>query len=137
MSDADLPRLANKDEIELFKSFTEIVRYATTVMLGLLAVCGAIFKLGVQPQTQILFAGHPAEYIWFFASLLATVFALVVGYSVLSHSFAAILEKRTVDQRVADAEKIRNGVYSAFSILSAVSVMLWVTTISLKIIVFS
>lgn len=133
MCDEDLPRAASRDEVELAKAFVELARYASTVVLALAAVTAALFRISTA-EVNLLLLGIRVDYFWFGAALIISMVQLISGYVLLSNVFAAMFDKLTVADREAKFLEIRSSPYSTFSVLSGISVFMWLVTIGVKVV---
>jgi hypothetical protein len=136
----EIPRLANKDETEIFKIFGEVVRHVFAANVALLATAGVIFRISPRYQGLSIwglainrFAEVRVDYFLLVISFVATFCVFILGHRLYSSAFAGIVNKMTVLDRETAIEEIRSTSYSSFSVSSAVCMILWLVTILFKV----
>ena len=107
-------------EIDRFKPYIEIAKYAISSNIALAAVCGILIRVGVQ-ENGIKFWPVFIFVIGIFLNVVLFMFC----HRVVSAATAGITHKMSKKKRNNKLSEINSGCYSAFAILFIFSLMYW------------
>lgn len=112
--------LASRDEVERFKPYIEIAKYAISVSIALAAVCGFLLRFsanaGSLPWISVLA---------FALGILFNVVLFLVCHRLVSEATAAITHEMNQLDRNNRLKEINNGPYSFFVICFVGNLIYW------------
>jgi hypothetical protein len=114
------PVLANKDEIERFKSYIEIAKYAISICIALAAVCGVVIRIGVS-------AGGVSHWsAWLFGlGIIFNVAVFLASHRLVSEAAKGITHKLSTKNRDDLLAQINDRTYSFFVITFIGNLIYW------------
>jgi len=124
LANKDEAVLANKDEIERFKAYIEIAKYAISICIALAAVCGVLIKLGSTGTTV------SNGSLWIFGiGIVFNVVVFVVAHRLVSEATMGITHRLLSNVRDDLLSKINGGTYSLFVICFIGNLVCWTIAI--------
>lgn len=113
------PSPATREEIETFKIYIEIAKYAITIVIALAAVCGALLKvIGTQASTQ--------SQVWLFViGIVLNTALFLVAHRMVSGVLDALTRQSTVIERARLIRSMNDRVYSLFVSTFGLTVLYW------------
>ena len=113
-------QLATRDEIERFKPFVEIVKYAISISIALAAVCGVIIRLSYNGLPQ-----SDSPTLLFALGVGLNVIFFLVCHRVASEAMRGMTHQLTVTDRENALSNINSSSYSRFVICFVFLLMYW------------
>ncbi|MEJ1157476.1 hypothetical protein [Prosthecomicrobium sp. N25] len=119
--------LASRDEVERFKVYIEIAKYAISIVIALAAVCGVILKnlAGATSRWGLFF---------FVVGIVVNVVLYIVAHRLVSEATEAITHEATTEQRDAKLAGINRSTYSLFVIIFISSLIYWSVAIAVSVV---
>jgi hypothetical protein len=118
--------LATRDEIERFKSYIEIAKYAISICIALAAVCGVIVRLGASAGGVPLWST-----ILFWLGIIFNIGVFLVSHRLVSEAAKGITHKLTTSNRENLLAEINDRTYSVFVIAFIGNLIYWSVSIGL------
>lgn len=123
-------RFADKDAIERFKPYIEIVKYAISVVIALAAVCGLMLRIGAPGQGSV----GAIPLAMFVFGILLNISLFFVCHRVVAEATSAITHEMGVDERAGKLASINDRSYSVFAILFLFSLAYWSVAIGVVVV---
>lgn len=113
-------KLATRDEVERFKAYIEMAKYAISICIALAALSGLFAKAGapkaVMPSWVVLV---------FWSGIFLNIAVFLISHRLVSEATMGITHKLTEQDREDLLEKINRGSYSLFVIVFIANLIFW------------